>query len=53
MNVNNNVILTHNEINHKIRRIAFQIYESNVNEKEVIYGEIEFEIYLIKEKNVA
>ena len=29
-------------------------YLSNqFNEKEVIYGEIEFEIYLIKEKNVA
>jgi hypothetical protein len=27
MAVNNNVILNHNEINHKIRRIAFQIYE--------------------------
>ena len=28
----NNIILNHNEISHKIRRIAYQIYESNVNE---------------------
>ena len=36
----NNVILNHSEINHKIRRIAFQIYESNANEEEVILAGI-------------
>ena len=36
MTATNNVILNHAEINHKIRRIAFQIYESNVNENEII-----------------
>ncbi len=34
-------ILTHNEIQHKIKRIAYQIYESNVEEKEIIVAGIE------------
>ena len=50
MNVKNNVILTHDEINHKIRRIAFQIYESNVNEKEVILAGIASNGYLLAKK---
>ncbi len=33
-------ILTHREIAHKIQRIAYQIYESNVNEKEIIVAGI-------------
>ena len=41
MTVKTNIILNHNEINHKIRRIAFQIYESNVDEKEVILAGID------------
>ncbi len=35
-----NIILNHQEIQHKIRRIAFQIYESNVNEDEIILAGI-------------
>lgn len=35
------VILTHQEISHKIRRIAYQIYESNVDENEVVLAGIE------------
>ena len=50
MNVNNNVILNHNEINHKIRRIAFQIYESNVNETEVILAGIDKNGYILAKK---
>lgn len=50
MNVKNNVILTHDEINHKIRRIAFQIYESNVNEKEVILAGIDSNGYVLAKK---
>ncbi|MBJ6368836.1 phosphoribosyltransferase family protein [Snuella sedimenti] len=50
MNVKNNIILSHKEINHKIRRIAFQIYESNVNEKEVVLAGIVSNGYLIAEK---
>lgn len=34
-------ILNHREIQHKIRRIAYQIYESNVNEKEIIIAGID------------
>lgn len=35
-----NVILDHDTIKHKIRRIAYQIYESNVDEKEIILAGI-------------
>ena len=50
MNLTNNVILNHEEITHKIRRIAFQIYESNVDEKEVILAGIDSNGYLLAEK---
>lgn len=40
MKLNNNVILNHKEIQHKIKRIAFQIYETNVDESEVIIAGI-------------
>ena len=46
----NNIILNHNEINHKIRRIAFQIYESNVNEKEVVLAGIDSNGYILAKK---
>tara|TARA_R110000868_G_scaffold158062_4_gene385984 strand:+ start:1428 stop:1931 length:504 start_codon:yes stop_codon:yes gene_type:complete len=50
MTVKNNVILTHNEINHKIRRIAFQIYENNVNETEIILAGIDKNGYIFAKK---
>ncbi|NMH86439.1 phosphoribosyltransferase domain-containing protein [Flavivirga algicola] len=50
MAVKNNIILNHNEINHKIRRIAFQIYESNVKEKEVILAGIDKNGYVFAKK---
>lgn len=50
MTATNNVILTHAEINHKIRRIAFQIYESNVNEKEVVLAGIDRNGYIFAKK---
>ena len=46
----NNIILNHNEIDHKIRRIAFQIYESNVNETEVILAGIDRNGYILAKK---
>jgi len=46
----NNVILNHSEINHKIRRIAFQIYESNVNEEEIIIAGIDSNGYILAKK---
>lgn len=35
-----NIILTHREIKHKIERIAFQILEANVKEKELVVAGI-------------
>lgn len=40
MTIKDNIILNHSEINHKIRRIAYQIYESNIDENEVILAGI-------------
>ncbi len=50
MTATNNVILNHTEINHKIRRIAFQIYESNVYETEVILAGIDSNGYILAKK---
>ena len=50
MTAKNNVILNHNEIAHKIRRIAFQIYENNVNEKEIILAGIDSNGYILAKK---
>jgi len=36
-----NKILSHDQIQHKVRRIAYQIYEANVNEKEIIIAGID------------
>ena len=36
-----NTILSHQEIQHKIRRIAYQIYEANVDEKEIVIAGID------------
>jgi pyrimidine operon attenuation protein/uracil phosphoribosyltransferase len=36
-----NKILSHIQIKHKIRRIAYQIYETNVSEKKIIIAGIE------------
>lgn len=35
-----NVILTHEQIQHKIKRIAYQIYETNVDEQEIVIAGI-------------
>ncbi|WP_053978387.1 phosphoribosyltransferase domain-containing protein [Mangrovimonas xylaniphaga] len=50
MTATKNTILTHQEIQHKIRRIAYQIYESNVSEKEVILAGIDSNGYLLAQK---
>ncbi len=41
MNPSKNIILQHQEILHKIRRIAYQIYECNVEEEEIILAGID------------
>ena len=40
MQTDNNIILNHEQIQHKIKRIAYQIYESNVNEEEIVIAGI-------------
>ncbi|WP_138434715.1 phosphoribosyltransferase family protein [Winogradskyella algicola] len=50
MALTKNTILSHKEIEHKIRRIAYQIYESNVNESEIIIAGIESSGYILAKK---
>lgn len=50
MTTSKNSILTHDEINHKIKRIAYQIYESNSDETEVILAGIDSNGYLLAKK---
>lgn len=45
-----NIILNHLEIQHKIRRIAYQIYESNVYGDEIILAGIEENGYILAKK---
>ena len=45
-----NFILNNLEIEHKILRIAYQIYESNYNEKEIILAGILENGYILSEK---
>ncbi|WP_223033192.1 phosphoribosyltransferase family protein [Hanstruepera marina] len=46
----NNIILDHDTVVHKVRRIAYQIYESNVDEKEVILAGIDSNGYVLAKK---
>ncbi len=50
MTLTKNIILNHEEINHKIMRIAYQIYENNVNETEVILAGIDSNGYILAKK---
>jgi len=50
MALEQNNILSHDEINHKIKRIAYQIYECNANENEVILAGIESNGYILAKK---
>lgn len=50
MALKENSILSHEEINHKIKRIAYQIYEANVNEEEVIIAGISNNGYILAKK---
>jgi pyrimidine operon attenuation protein / uracil phosphoribosyltransferase len=45
-----NIILTHKEITHKTRRIAYQIYETFVNDEEVILAGIANNGYIFAQK---
>ena len=46
----NNTILTASEIDQKLTRIAYQIYEANVNESEIILAGIEANGYILAKK---
>ena len=50
MTITKNRILTHDQINHKIKRIAYQIYENNVDESEVILAGIDRNGYILAKK---
>ena len=50
MALTQNCILNNQEINHKIRRIAYQIYESNVDQSEVILAGIQSNGYILAQK---
>ena len=44
------VILEHRQIVHKIRRMAYQVYETNVNETEVIIAGIRDNGFILAKK---
>ena len=44
------IILTNEQINHKIKRISFQILEENVNEKEIIIAGIAANGFILAKK---
>ena len=43
------MILNHQEITHKIRRMAYQIYEANVNETQIVIAGIADNGYILSE----
>lgn len=43
-------ILSHEEIQHKIKRIAYQIYETNIDEQEIVIAGINGNGFLFAEK---
>ncbi|NQY30929.1 MAG: phosphoribosyltransferase [Flavobacteriaceae bacterium] len=50
MKTKNNIILTNTQINHKIRRIALQILESNIYESKIILAGISKNGFFIAKK---
>lgn len=50
MKTTKNIILTNQEIEHKIKRIAYQIYETFVDENEIIIAGIASNGYVFAEK---
>ncbi|GLB52240.1 phosphoribosyltransferase [Neptunitalea chrysea] len=45
-----NKILSHDEIQHKIKRIAYQIYETNINEEEIVIAGINGNGFIFAQK---
>ncbi|MFD2917541.1 phosphoribosyltransferase family protein [Psychroserpens luteus] len=50
MSITKNIILDHQEIQHKIKRIAYQIYECNIEEEEIILAGIEDNGFILAKK---
>nr|WP_321231004.1 phosphoribosyltransferase family protein [uncultured Psychroserpens sp.] len=50
MSITKNIILDHQEIQHKIKRIAYQIYECNIDEEEIILAGIEDNGFILAKK---
>ena len=48
-----NIILTHQEIEHKIKRIAYQIYETFVDEEEIVIAGIATNGFVFAQKIAA
>lgn len=48
--MNRSIILNNEQIQHKIRRMAYEIYETNINEKEVILAGIQKNGYVFAQK---
>ena len=48
--MNKNIILNHQEVEHKIKRIAYQIYETFADEDEIILAGIASNGYIFAEK---
>lgn len=48
--MNQNIILNHQEIEHKVKRIAYQIYETFVDEEEIIIAGIASNGYIFAQK---
>lgn len=53
MEAKNNIILNSVQIEQKIKRIAYQIYESNSNEKEIVIAGITLNGFLLAKKLAA
>jgi len=45
-----NIILSHQEIEHKIQRIAYQIYETFVDDEQIVIAGISLNGYILAEK---
>ncbi len=50
MQAKDHIILTHEQIQHKIKRIAYQIYETNVDEEEIIIAGIADNGYIFAQR---
>lgn len=50
MTATSNIILTNRQVEQKIKRIAYQIYETNSNEKEIVIAGISSSGYLLAKK---